>query len=219
MLKILYRWFHRLISKSYQRGEYSSGVWQERVRDMALVLCKGKEGNILEVGCGEGLFLAKLDLDDRGRKIYGVDNWNEILKKAYKRLRDGNIENVRLYQADASLLPFTDSFFDTVLCINVIFNLESGAIVEKVLKEIARVCRKGGYVIFDFRNKRNPFLNLKYRFAPYYDCTVKGLPLKTYNLEEMQIFLDRAGLKIRKQINVGFPKWVPPIIILETEKE
>lgn len=219
MLHKIYYWFHRKSSKSEERGEYSSGYWQDRVRRDALKLCRDTKGKLLEVGCGEGLFLTKLTLVSKDMEIYGIDNWPEILKKGDKRIKAKGIKNVRLSLADAISLPFKDSYFDTVVCINVIFNLESLNIVKKVLNEIARVCKKGGRIIFDFRNRKNPFLYFKYKLAPFYDQTIKNLPLKTYNLEDMRFLSESLGLKITNQIAIGFPiKSVAPIIILELER-
>lgn len=219
MLHKIYYWFHRKSSKSEERGEYSSGYWQDKVRRDALKLCRDTKGKLLEVGCGEGLFLAELALVSKDIQIYGIDNWPEILKKADKRIKAKGIKNVRLSLAEAISLPFKDSYFDIVVCINVIFNLDSLGHVKKVLKEIARVCKKGGRIIFDFRNRKNPFLYFKYKLVPFYDRTVKDLPLKTYNLEDMRLLSENLGLKIKRQTAMGFPiKIVAPIIILELEK-
>lgn len=219
MLKKLYYWFHRKTSKLEERGEYSSGLWQDKVRKEALKLCRDSRGRLLEVGCGEGLFLVELASVNKDMQIYGIDNWPEILKKADKRIKAKGIKNVRLSLAEAISLPFKDSYFDIVVCINVIFNLDSLGHVKEVLKEIARVCKKGGKIIFDFRNRKNPFLYFKYKLAPFYDQTVKDLPLKTYKLEEIRLLLENLGLKIKRQTTVGFPiKIVAPIIILELEK-
>lgn len=220
MLKKFYYWFHRITSKPQERGGYSSGYWQHQVRKRVFELYDKYCEKVLEVGCGEGLFLAELASVNKNTQVYGIDNREGILQKADERLKEKGIENVRLSQADATSLPFEDSYFDAVVCINVIFNLESKEIVRKVLGEIARVCKKGGRVIVDFRNSKNPFLYIKYRLAPYYDQTVKGLPLKTYNIEDMRFFSEKSGLKIIRQVNIGFPlQRIAPIIVLELEKQ
>ena len=219
MLKNLYYWFHRKTSSPEERGEYSSGYWQDRVRRESLGLCKDAGGRLLEAGCGEGLFLAELALGNKDIEIYGIDNRKEILEEAGRRFKENGIKNVILSRVDAGSLPFEDCYFDTVVCINVIFNLESLDAVKKVISEITRVGKKGGRVIFDFRNSRNPFLYFKYKLAPYYDPTVRNLPLNTYSLKVIHRLLGKAGLKIISRKTVGFPiDAVAPIIILETEK-
>lgn len=219
MLKEFYYWFHKTISRPQERGEYSSGYWQDMVRTNALKLCESLDGNILEVGCGEGLFLTRLALAHKDKQIYGIDNCEDILQKADRRLKEKNIENVKLSCADATSLPFEDSYFDTVVCINVILNLDSIDVVKKALREITRVCKKEGKVIFDFRNSKNPLLYLKYKLASYYDKTVENLPLKTYRLEEILSLVEELDFKTIRKINLGFPLKRPaPIIILELKK-
>lgn len=218
MLNKIYYWFHRLSSKPQERGEYSSGVWQDRIRRESLKLCRYSKGRIIEIGCGEGLFLNELALHNKDSQIYGIDNCKDRLDKASRNLRDKNIKNACLFKANALYLPFKNNYFDCVICINVIFNLESLTMVKNVLNEISRICKKDGRVILDFRNKENPFLYLKYKFAPLYDQTVRNLPLMTYRLEDMRLFLEEAGLKIVSQISIGFPIKIAPVIILETQK-
>lgn len=220
MLYRIYYWFHRVSAKPEERGEYSAGVWQDRVRIESLKLCRDSKGRFLEIGCGEGLFLAKLASVNKDNQVYGVDNRQDLLQRAVKKIKEKDIKNAKLFQADATLLPFKDSYFDLIVCINVIFNLQSLDIVKKVLKEMVRVCKSGGRIIFDFRNSTNPFIYFKYKLAPYYDRTINDLPLKTYSLKDIYHLLDKINLKVTKQISVGFPiKRIAPIIILETKRQ
>lgn len=219
MIKKIYYWFHKIISRPEERGEYSSGYWQDIVRRNALGLFDGGWKNVLEVGCGEGLFLTELASSRKDVYFCGVDNWKDILKKAEARINKKGIKNIELYEADAASLPFEDSYFDAVYCINVIFNLKSLDTVEKTIDEMARVCKIGGKIIFDIRNSANPFLYLKYRLAPLYDETVKNLPLVTYKEKDILPILDGSGLKISRKLYIGsLVKKIAPLIILEAVK-
>ena len=59
MIPKVYYWLHKKFSKPDERGEYSAGVWQDAVREKVFELCTFSSGKLLEVGCGEGLFLLK----------------------------------------------------------------------------------------------------------------------------------------------------------------
>ncbi|MBW1823389.1 MAG: class I SAM-dependent methyltransferase [Deltaproteobacteria bacterium] len=218
MVKNIYYWFHKKMSRPEERGEYSSGRWQQMVRAEALELCTCDEGNVLEVGCGEGLFLAKLAKEKRDLDIYGADIWKDILDKAKNRFEEDNITNVKLHHCDASSLIFENNFFDVVVCINVFFNLPS-EIFYKSLQEISRVCKSGGKIIFDIRNSMNPFLWVKYKLAKYYDETVKDLPLRTYRLKKVTSLLEQHNLEIINKIYIGFPRSAfAAVIIIEARK-
>lgn len=225
MLKKLYYLLHKLTSRPKERGSYSSGYLQEKVRDEALAMCGKLAGRLLDVGCGEGLLIAPLASKDPYISIWGVDNNEKRLKEAEKKVRDMRLTNVEMRFADATELPFSDGYFDMVTCVNTIFNMDSIETVKKVFGEMTRVLKAGGKLVFDFRNSANLVLVLKYKFAPFYDDTVKTLPLRTFSRKEINGILKGLGLKIvdEKYVPASFSasRWgrtFAPIIVVEAQK-
>lgn len=220
MLKNFYYWLHKKLSKPVERGEYSAGFWQEAIREKVFSLCSDTQGRILEVGCGEGLFLSKIAQPRNNMVVFGVDLWWDILIKAKNRCLEQSLDNVKIIQADAQTLPFKSDFFDRVVCINVFFNLPDENVLQSSLQEIARVTKSGGRVVFDMRNSMNPFLFLKYKLAKYYDETVKDLPLRTYRFKKVTSYIARYNFKVVNKISIGFP-WnrFAPIFIVEAQKK
>ena len=216
MLNRFYSWFRERTSRPEERGESSAGYWPDIVRYTVLDLIKQETGNILEVGCGEGLFIARLTKTNQDLNIFGMDKRNEILLKARDRLKDSRINDVHLIQADACAIPFRGNYFNTIICVNTFYNMPSDEIFRNSLREITRVCRKGGRVFFDIRNSMNPLINMKYKLAKYYDDTIS---LITHNLNRVTAYLEEGDLEITNRINIGFPKNIfSPIFILETKK-
>ena len=84
-------------------------------------------------------------------------------------------------------------------------------VIEKGLCELARVTKRGGRIIVEFRNADNPFLSLAFRNAESYDPTLRGLPLIQYSMKQIRTMLTRAGLKIKHIETIGLP--VKPLII------
>ncbi|MBU1086349.1 MAG: class I SAM-dependent methyltransferase [Candidatus Omnitrophica bacterium] len=219
MLDKLYFWIHRKLSRPDEQGEYSAGVWQNAVRDKVMALSADAAGKVLEVGCGEGLLLLKLAGLKPKLDIYGIDIWNDILVRAQIKLDKNNIQNVKLTQADAAKLPFSDDFFDRVICINVFFNLPREEMVLQTIKEISRVVRRNAKIIVDIRNSFNPLLYLKYKFAKYYDPTVKDLPLRTYSYKKIVKYLEMNNFKVIKKIEIGFPyNNLAPIFVIQAQR-
>ena len=219
MLKKIYYRMHKLFSRPQERGEYSGGFWQDKIRAQSLLLCKDAQGRILELGCGEGLFLSQLVENNPNLEIFGIDNSPQRIKQAEARMIAKNIGKVSLSLQDATLLNFPDGYFDTVICINVVFNLDSLDSVKKVFSQTNRISKPGGRIILDFRNSLNPFLYFKYKLAPLYDQTVKDLPLKTYSLSRMVRLLKEAGFEVMSKKPLGFfIGKIAPIIILEARK-
>jgi ubiquinone/menaquinone biosynthesis C-methylase UbiE len=219
MLKRFCRKFNFCFSRSGEKDSYSAGIWAGKVRKRISALSDGFSGQILEVGCGEGLFLEELAKERGDLKIYGIDNSPQRIHEAEQKKLSRNLVNLTLSVEDACSLPFADGYFDTVVCINVLFNLPSADAVRRVLKEMSRVCKKSGKIYFDFRNAANPLLFFKYRLAPYYDRTVINLPLKTYYARQIAEMAGQMGLRIMKMMPVGWPfKFFAPVLIIEAEK-
>jgi len=199
MIKKLYNWFLRLTSAPGEKDEYSRGYLQNRVRKEVIVLCHNVKGRLLEIGCGEGLFLAQVAGQNSKLEMWGVDIDDVRLEAAALRLR-----NVNLSCQDAVKLSFEDGYFDAVICINVLLNMRSLEDVRNVIKEMRRVCKREGSVIFDFRNFQNPFMRIKYHLAGYYDDTLKNLPLSAYSLEEIEAILKDLRMEVAVKKFIGF---------------
>jgi ubiquinone/menaquinone biosynthesis C-methylase UbiE len=216
MISGLYYRLHRFFSKKQERGEYSAGVWQNMIRAEALKYVSGSSGKLLELGCGEGLFLAQAAAVNPGWELWGVDNSPDRISRAKTRLSG---KNAYLSVEDAANLSFDDGYFDVAVCVNVFFNMPSIEVVKKTLAQMKRVSRNDGRLIFDFRNSQNPLLALKYKLAPFYDRTVRDLPLKTYSLAQMSKILKELGLEIVSQNYFGAScKSWSPIILIEAKK-
>ncbi len=75
--------------------------------------------NVLDVGCGTGLFLRYVA--PKGGLVVGVDVSCKLLLKAKEQTKA--FANVLLVQADADHLPFRKKFFDTVSAFTVLQNM------------------------------------------------------------------------------------------------
>ena len=118
----------------YAKGHLTRAYWDYRDR-VALDHIKGP--HILDVGCGEGITLAKLIALFPVAEVLGVD------------LDPRNIEicqehQLPVQQASVYELPFGEESFDTCILMEVIEHLEQP---EKAIAELARVTRPGGRII------------------------------------------------------------------------
>lgn len=122
--------------------DYTFGKVSTAGRRHAVEIINGSKGKVLEVGVGTGLSLPeyKPHLD-----ITGIDLAPEMLDKARTRVKDAGMKNVSgLYEMDAGNLEFPDNSFDTVVAMYVITVVPEP---EKVMRELARVCKPGGEVM------------------------------------------------------------------------
>ena len=111
-------------------------------RKHAVELINGGAGRVLEVGVGTGLSLPDYE---RRLEIVGIDLSPEMLDKARERVDEEGLDNVvGLHEMDAGDLKFPNASFDTVVAMYVMTVVPEP---EKVMRELARVCRPGGDVI------------------------------------------------------------------------
>lgn len=101
---------------------------------------------VLEIGCGTGLFTEKV-YNKTHAKIVATDISPELLEQGKKKL-----PQVDFRVADAMNLDFADNTFDVVFGSSIIHHLE----FEKSLKEILRLLKPGGRMVFAEPNMINP---------------------------------------------------------------
>jgi phosphatidylethanolamine/phosphatidyl-N-methylethanolamine N-methyltransferase len=108
---------------------------------------------VLEVGVGTGI---NAGLYPRDCIVTGIDLSGSMLEKARERVARKDIINVRLLEMDAADLRFADGAFDIVYAPYLISVVPDPI---TVAREMGRVCRPGGRIIFlnHFRS-RNPLL-------------------------------------------------------------
>ncbi len=158
----------RAVYAGYQADPSTMAKWDPRNRGNALMreelnaamlsfLMRGgvrlDEARILDVGCGSGGTLSWLaQCGARAERLYGVDLRDDQIVLA--RQRD---PRMRLSCGDARQLPFTDHFFDVVLC-NVVFSsiLDPG-VAAAVSAELRRVLKPTGMIIWCDARYRNPW--------------------------------------------------------------
>lgn len=109
---------------------------------------KGKK--ILDVGCGPGTD-AEIFINEYKLKFYGIDVYrDENIKKMRLNFMLGSIENI----------PYESESFDYIFTHDVLHHVDEKNHRKKKyidsLKELRRVCKKGGYIIIVEANRYNP---------------------------------------------------------------
>lgn len=108
---------------------------------------KGRQ-KFLEAGCGTGrfsIFMAERDFD-----VTALDYSPEMLRITREKLqKQGLKKKVKLVQGDIEKLPFKDNSFDGCFSYAVLRHFSNP---QKGIRELIRVTKKGGAIVFDFMN-------------------------------------------------------------------
>ena len=104
---------------------------------------------VLDLGCAGG-FMAEA-LARRGADVTGLDPASDAIAAARAHAETEGLA-IRYDVGVGEALPYADSTFDAVVCVDV---LEHVSDLQRVLDEVQRVLRPGGIFLFDTIN-RNP---------------------------------------------------------------
>ncbi len=111
-------------------------------RKHAVEYINKRSGKVLEVGVGTGLSLPHYN---PALRVTGIDFSDEMLGKARRRVSEHKLHHVEeLRQMDARALDFPDDHFDIVTAMHIVSVVPEP---DKVMSEIARVCKPGGKVV------------------------------------------------------------------------
>ncbi|GGH34453.1 phosphatidylethanolamine N-methyltransferase /phosphatidyl-N-methylethanolamine N-methyltransferase [Cribrihabitans marinus] len=136
----------KAVESSYARWapvyDRTFGVITQAGRRRAVRHINSREGSVLEVGVGTGLSLRHYAPHLR---VTGIDYSEEMLKKARAKVAELALENVEgLHRMDARDIDFPDDHFDTIAAMHVLSVVPDP---ERVMAEIARICKPGGQVV------------------------------------------------------------------------
>lgn len=163
--KKIYTWavdelgFHKTAAEVYSINRGTKKIvnfYRESIREK-------KAPKILGVGCSVGRELFMLPKEVKNTRFWGVDISAEAIKLAKMLARRRGETNFIFSTIDANKkLPFTNSFFDIVLAVELVEHLKDP---KEFFVECHRVLKKNGEIIFSTPNPKNVSLFFA-RFLP-----------------------------------------------------
>jgi phosphatidylethanolamine/phosphatidyl-N-methylethanolamine N-methyltransferase len=118
---------------------------------------------VLEVGVGTGI---NASLYPRDCSVCGIDLSSSMLEKARERVWRKGLRNVRLQEMDAAHMKFGDDTFDIVYAPYLISVVPDPV---AVAREMRRVCKPGGRIIFlnHFRSPNRLLASIERAISPF----------------------------------------------------
>lgn len=152
---------------------------------------------ILDASGGTGMLAEQIISNNHGVNIVLIDASEGMLNIARQRLN--KYKKIVIESSDAHNLPFKDSHFTKVLCVNALHHYYDA---RKALSEFYRVLRPNGSVIIvDWC--RDSFHFVLFDFF----MKARAEHSKTYKSKELEVLLNEIGFKVEDKIRWQYHLW------------
>lgn len=175
-------------------------MWKKRVK--ILNNFSGWKGKLLDVGCGEGLFLEVAQKD--GWNVTGTE-FSPFAAK-YGRGKLG----LNIHQGELSDIGFPAKTFDAITMWHVLEHTINPLVI---LEEIRRILKDGGVFILAIPNLNNILSQWTYKLVKgkrmhLFDPSDRELHLYHFTPETIRLALEKTGFKVKKIIpDMGVIQW------------
>ena len=129
----------------YGGFSYNPKFWQPVIPDFKKNYNLNSLSKILDVGCAKGFMIYDFCQLIPGIEAEGIDISKYAIQNCHEKV--ANMVQV----ANCKNLPFEDNFFDLVISINTVHNLDLNDCI-KSIKEIQRVSNKNSFITVDAYN-------------------------------------------------------------------
>ena len=176
--------------------------WHRRRFEEVSKLIEPVIGNVLDIGCADGMF-SKVILDkSKAQHLIGID----VLKTsvAWANKHWAKTGKMKFMVADAHKLEFPSGSFDAVVALEVLEHVHKPL---EVLKEIKRVLKKGGYGIFLVPTDDLLFRIVWFLWLHFYPrgWVWRETHIQTYRNSYLPKICRKAGfeVEVEKKFNMG----------------
>jgi len=189
------------------------------VRSAALRIAHSLNGTGVDLGCGNGLFILECLADETVNiELFGLDYDLKSLQNSHQLFQDNHYNPTRFIRGDFFSLPFANNHFNAVFCLNTLVNLHPFDKIANLICEMHRICKPGGKIILDYRNKHNLLLRLKY----LKNILAGSITTHGHSVRDFWKIFDHLNIKILEKIPLGHKFKITAvgfILILEKQNE
>jgi len=129
---------------AYQRFKHKK---ESQILRNAIKSCDGEKIKVLDVACGTCRMIPPAHDCNKLVDYYGIDSSKTMLDS----VREWFHTPSKLIKGDATKLPFKDNTFDVVFTFHLLWHLPNEIQLD-IMKEMRRVCKKGGVIVLDIIN-------------------------------------------------------------------
>ena len=152
---------------------------------------------VLDVGCASGWFLSEVSKKYPSARYFGIDIYDKGISYAKKKH-----PFIEFKVADAHKIPYSENFFDLVLCTEVLEHLREP---KTALFEIKRVLKKNGTAIIELDTGGLLFSTVWFFWSKSRGNVWREAHLHSFNPEKLEKTILECGFVIvnMKEFNLG----------------
>jgi ubiquinone/menaquinone biosynthesis C-methylase UbiE len=144
---------------------------------------------VLDVACGTGRMVPEIFKGNPNVEYTGLDTSNAMTAFLKHRAKILDKEKqIKLIIGDATKLPFKDNTFDVAFTYHLTWHLPKEEQI-KMIKELERVTKKGGYFVFDI-------LNSNFVYEKFKSKNLEGI--YKINPDDVKKIISSQDIKIEK---------------------
>lgn len=181
--------FWNKISQNY----WNANDLEEKQRLLLASFLLWKEWNLIELACWNWKVIQDILLNNKDLNIIWIDYNASMIEEAKNRIKWVNFINWNILEIEKIIW---NKKFDYVVCLNSIHNLPNIELINIFFEKMKLLVNKNWYIIFDIRNKFNPFINFW-----YYQNRQKWIDFFTLNKYKIL-------KKFREDFEIILDKWI-----------
>jgi 2-polyprenyl-3-methyl-5-hydroxy-6-metoxy-1,4-benzoquinol methylase len=166
-------------------------VWEEsnlgRIINIIKPYC---QGDVLDVGCGDGTFTSQLSKVDKVKNVIGIDLSHTAISEAKRRYPE-----IKFEVTSATRLPFSDESFDFITMVELAEHIID---TEQMFKEVNRVLKPEGAILItttDF-NLLKKVIVATFFWEKYFYPT--NPHIRFFTKSTLEDILNKTGFKLIK---------------------
>ncbi len=195
--------FYKVMSKTYDILDII--YFKNKDSNPRKALCQyinQQDIKILDICTGTATNVITVANHKRDAKIVGIDISKEMLSIASKKVKKTGLENIKLYQMDATNTEFKNNTFDVVL-ISLVLHEVPEELAEKILLEAKRVLKpEGRLLVMEWEEPQS----LWKRILFYIIRKLEPKGFEQFLQMDIRLYFEKLGLQIMDMKHCDYTK-------------
>jgi len=199
--------FHTQYKGNTQESSYFTHRFLKERYDVIFKLLDVHQKTVLDVGCGDGLFMEAC-LNKGASEVIGVDYSQKMIDIAKEKLKSYNNTKIQLFCEDIFSLNAPKNNFDTILAIGLLDYIKDP---KSILEKFFDFLKANGELIVTIPEKWSPLFVLRTQFlGTFLRKKILKIPpiITTLALRDAESLINETGFKIEQKKCLYKTMWI-----------